>query len=196
MKQMLIAVALIAAVIGTMGCARSAPSRLPETEIAWPTLELTLSWNGGRYAVPAPAVIPAERLEADLRKWDRHRSAKWPVQLPDGRTAVVLATRDASGAVSIDRADVHRADGSLELEQWNIDGRPNAPGYWIIYAPDGHTKEVAVSATHGYVNEIVFHENGIPARRYLVSRNAIVQAEDRILPDGAVSAMNIRPGLR
>jgi hypothetical protein len=48
---------------------------------------------------------------------------------------------------------VYRANGTLAQQQWNYDGRPNAPGRWMTYEADGKTPSVEVQTRDGFVRD-------------------------------------------
>lgn len=183
----------------TGGCA-SAPypaaggDGLPSTQVDWPSLELAQSWNGERFVVPIqPVVIPAESLTPGLRGWHIHKWSDWRVTLPDGRRAIVWTGRDARTGGTMDRVTVYRADASLAQEQWNYDGRPNAPGRWITYDADGRTPSIEVQAARGCVSDVIFYEHGRKTRHLMASDTGRINLDYRFASDGTETIANAVP---
>jgi hypothetical protein len=173
----------------TVGCASSrskAASQLPSTEIQWPSMELTLAWNGARYLAPEPVVVPPRKLAEGLKQWDRRPTVPLRVALGDGRSALVFITcHSDSSPVLMSPVWVYRSDGSLELEQHNDQRGPNAPIHWTVYEPDGRTPHARVSTvltrdrSRWYIEAVVGYRDGMPSWRYFCSEQGIVQSEER-----------------
>lgn len=158
---------------------------LPSMDVEWPALQMTQEWDGQRYEAPVePVYVPRETLEPGLARWRQSFASDWHVMLPDGRRAIVWTPRDAGVGGTMDRITVYRADGTLQHEQWNYDGRLNAPGRWRTYEADGRTPSIEVQARHGSVTDVIFYENGRKAQQLLADENGVIHWDYRFGPDG------------
>jgi hypothetical protein len=158
-----------------------------------PTGELKQGWDDKLVHIPVPEAIPAETIRAAVGAWQEAGwPLYWPVQLPNGRRAMLCGGRQATAKAGTERLLVfsitfYRPDGTPEL--FNIPARVsedgglvNQPQDWTVFEADGKTTawfvECRPNVTPRQICSLLRYKDGKQYRRYWVKGQTIWEEEE------------------